>query len=70
MCTVLTEQGDEERKKSEGEADLKMRRYRARTNKRSGADYFSTEPMRSGGVDKCTIPFSSDATGLALITDI
>lgn len=39
MCTVLTERGDEERKKrsQEGEADLKVRRYGARTNKRSGA---------------------------------
>lgn len=43
MCTVLTERGDEERKKSEGEEDFKVKRYRARTNKRSGAANFSTD---------------------------
>ena len=63
MCTVLTEQGDEERKKSEGEADLKMRRYRARTNKRSGAAAFSTEPMKSVHIHRTASPLSSAFQG-------
>ena len=58
MCTVLTERVDEERKKSEGEADLKVRRYRARTISEVGR-WFSTEPMKSDCVDGYAIPLSS-----------